>query len=489
MRAAQIINSIPNWVWMLLLFTVALSARLLCLTSTDIAGDEPFSIFFAQLEPAFIIEFLSKGNNPPLFELILHYWMNMVGNSDYLLRLLPAIFGALTVIPVYLIGERFFSRQIGFVAAILFTFSTWNIRFAHEVRVYSLLTLLAACSIWFFMSVVKHPKKNRNWALLGLTWILMLYSHYVSVYIIGTQIILGVFFVPKENFKRAIVLLAALFLAYLPNILVLLARLDEVVESGGTWVQPPGWGEIYGSVNLMLNDRLVSLVLILILMAGFLLTKTPRISKLTEIKQPVVFILIGLLFLIPYLSQFFISKWFIPMFTDRYILYTSVPLYLSVAWGVDHLWSNSKLRFIGPLAIMASVIALSTLNPSNNRDVANAVHQVKEWQSENTTVYVIPEEFDLTFAYHYDRAAFSKLGKPEAPKSELTNALKAQGIHVLSDASELTSPTSAQVVCIDAHSEFLHPNNGILHKFKDEFELKDSVHFLQIFDVYLFEKK
>ena len=106
MRANQIINSVPDWIWALILFVVALGVRLLHLTDTDIAGDEPFSIFVAQFEPAFIIEYLGTGNNPPLFELILHYWMNVVGDSDYHLRLLPAIFSALTVIPLFLIGSK-----------------------------------------------------------------------------------------------------------------------------------------------------------------------------------------------------------------------------------------------------------------------------------------------------------------------------------------------------------------------------------------------
>ncbi len=42
------------------------------LTANSIALDEPFSIYVAQFEVSKIIAYLSTGNNPPLFEIILH---------------------------------------------------------------------------------------------------------------------------------------------------------------------------------------------------------------------------------------------------------------------------------------------------------------------------------------------------------------------------------------------------------------------------------
>lgn len=487
MRANQIINSVPDWIWALILFVVALGVRLLHLTDTDIAGDEPFSIFVAQFEPAFIIEYLGTGNNPPLFELILHYWMNVVGDSDYHLRLLPAIFSALTVIPLFLIGSKFFNRQVGLLASTLFTFSTWNIRFAHEVRVYSLLSLLTAISIWFFISIISNPNRNQNWIALAVTWVLMLYSHYVAVYMIGTQILIGAFLISREHIKKALGLLAVLGLAYLPNVYVFLQRLDEVVESGGTWVQPPGWGEIYGSVNLMLNNRLVVVMLILLLVLGYVLNKDRIRIKLLAAANSKLVLTISLLFLIPYLTQFFISKLYLPMFTDRYILYASVPLYLTIGWLVNHVWDDAKFSLLGPSVLLVAMIAFGTLKPTNNREVANAIKQVKDWKDKGTTIYVLPEEFELTFAYHYDKDWFRFIGTTEAPKSELRSAMNGNEVFAISSNENLNNKLPNRIICLDAHSEFLHPGNEVLNQFRAHYAIKDSVHFHQIFDVYLFE--
>ncbi|MGB0916714.1 MAG: hypothetical protein ACPGU4_03905, partial [Flavobacteriales bacterium] len=69
--------NIPTWLQSIALFMVALGVRLLHITATDIAGDEPFSIFMAQLDIGSIIEHLSKDNSPPIFEILLHYYMLM----------------------------------------------------------------------------------------------------------------------------------------------------------------------------------------------------------------------------------------------------------------------------------------------------------------------------------------------------------------------------------------------------------------------------
>ena len=65
-----------------------------------------------------------SGGRPPLFNMMaigvgsfLSLFMNEVDALGYAMQLLPSIYGALLVIPVYLIGKHLFNRKVGIIAA------------------------------------------------------------------------------------------------------------------------------------------------------------------------------------------------------------------------------------------------------------------------------------------------------------------------------------------------------------------------------------
>ena len=109
------------------------------LDASSIAWDEPFTIFHAQMEVKDIVSALYKGNNPPFFEVVLHYWMYISGLDQFWMRFLSLIFSCVTAVSLFFLGNRFFNRAIGITAALLFTFANYHVFFAHEVRVYAWL--------------------------------------------------------------------------------------------------------------------------------------------------------------------------------------------------------------------------------------------------------------------------------------------------------------------------------------------------------------
>jgi hypothetical protein len=92
--------------------------------STALGLDESFSLYIAQLEIPQIISLLSTGDNPPLWEIILHFWIKIAGISEKSIRLLPWLFNAATVLPIYFFGaELLKSKTIGIFASLLFILS------------------------------------------------------------------------------------------------------------------------------------------------------------------------------------------------------------------------------------------------------------------------------------------------------------------------------------------------------------------------------
>jgi mannosyltransferase len=108
------------------------------LDNQPIAGDEPFSIYMAGMSPRDIVTHLMTGNNPPLWELLLHYWTRLFGIGPIAVRFLPLVFSALTAVAIFRLGSTFWHWHVGLLAALLFTFSDYHVHFAHEARGYAL---------------------------------------------------------------------------------------------------------------------------------------------------------------------------------------------------------------------------------------------------------------------------------------------------------------------------------------------------------------
>src|SRR3954468_23777111 len=91
-----------------ILFVLNFFTKLVFLTSQEIALDEPFSIYHAQFPVFVIIEQLKGYNNPPLYEIILHFWIRLFGISPFSVRLLPMLFACLSPVALFYFAKNYF---------------------------------------------------------------------------------------------------------------------------------------------------------------------------------------------------------------------------------------------------------------------------------------------------------------------------------------------------------------------------------------------
>ena len=89
MRFQLLKNS--NFSLLFLLFTASI-LRFWYIDKTSIGGDECFSLFISQYNISDIIKILSTGDNPPIWEIMLHYWCMFFGNKELSIRVLALIF-------------------------------------------------------------------------------------------------------------------------------------------------------------------------------------------------------------------------------------------------------------------------------------------------------------------------------------------------------------------------------------------------------------
>lgn len=133
--------------------------RVLLLGTKGMWLDETFSVWLANHSVPDMMHWIVRiDQHPPLYYLLLHYWIAHYGDTPYYARLLSALFGTVTIPIMYLIGKRMSGAMVGLVAAIFMTFSPFSIYYAQETRMYTLLTFNTAVAIYALVRLLTDPR-------------------------------------------------------------------------------------------------------------------------------------------------------------------------------------------------------------------------------------------------------------------------------------------------------------------------------------------
>ena len=136
--------------------------RVLLLAAKGMWLDETFSVWIASHSVPDMLQWIVRiDQHPPLYYLLLHYWIAHNGDTPYYVRLLSALFGAGTIPMIYLIGKRISGDVVGLAAAAFLALSPFNIYFAQETRMYTLLTFNAAVAIYALVRLLTDSRSVR----------------------------------------------------------------------------------------------------------------------------------------------------------------------------------------------------------------------------------------------------------------------------------------------------------------------------------------
>jgi mannosyltransferase len=149
--------------WLVIIITlVGGGLRILLLGNKGLWLDETFSIWLANHNVVDMLQWSVKlDQHPPLYYLLLRYWIALNGDTPYYVRQLSALFGVATIPIIYLIGKRMSGAVVGVAAAVFLALSPFNIAFAQETRMYTLLTFNAAVAIYALVRLLTDPRSVR----------------------------------------------------------------------------------------------------------------------------------------------------------------------------------------------------------------------------------------------------------------------------------------------------------------------------------------
>jgi uncharacterized membrane protein len=367
--------------------------RLYHLNEQSIWYDEAFSIRFAELTLSQI--WFLQENSPPLYYVILHWWVQLFGISEYSVRLPSALFGILSIFMMYKLGMLIFDRAVGRLSSLLVALSLFHISYSQEARTYSLSVLLALLSMYFFLKLLKRGDRKDSIGYVLFT-ILLMYSHIYGLFIVIAQ---NIYFAirfsqskAKEGYHyRSWVLAQAVLVAlFAPWLGIFLNRIHEVQHS--FWISRPGIGTIYTTLKTYSSESklLVFVFTALSAISPIFVDKChgklePRyllmsyksyrwkIGLLSADK--VSFLLLWLI--TPIVVPFIISLFSQPIFSPRYTIVASAAFFILAARGIGNVRNR---YFTSIIVIIISIFSFMQLrayyteiNKEQWRDVARFV--------------------------------------------------------------------------------------------------------------------
>ncbi len=146
--------------------------------------DEALSVNIAKLPLEQMPGALVQDGSPPLYYLLLHYWMSLFGQGDFAVRALSGIISVATLPLLWAAGYRVGGRPTAWAALLLGASSPWAIYYATDTRMYSLMAFEAV--LWFLAvrRALELPSRGRLLAV-GLVTGALMYTHYWDLYLVG----------------------------------------------------------------------------------------------------------------------------------------------------------------------------------------------------------------------------------------------------------------------------------------------------------------
>jgi hypothetical protein len=363
----------------LVALVLAFSLVLRFWTTSDLWLDEALTVNIAKLPLHDLPTYLKRDGAPPLFYVLLHFWMGIFGSSDLAVRSLSGVIGVITVPLAWLAGRRLGGRVLGFSAMLLVATSPFAVRYATEARMYALVALLTVLGYLALDRALRKPRSGNLIAVAVVTG-LLLYSQYWAIYLIATTLVWLAYqawrgrAVWRRNARVAFVAMVIGCLTFLPWIGIFFYQSKH---TGTPWAAPANFSALVNAITSFAGGptnqgRLLALILFALSGLGLFGMAVNRRHIDVDIRtrplgRPLAVVIVGTLVLA--VIGGFISN---SAFDARYASVVFIPLILLVALGLSTFLDLRVRAVILTVAVIAG-LAGAIPNITTNRTQAGEV--------------------------------------------------------------------------------------------------------------------
>jgi mannosyltransferase len=419
---------LPQWlrITIFLVLLVAFSAHA---RGATLGGqywiDEAITVGISSHHLTAIPGILRMDGSPPLFYLMLHFWMNWFGDSPKATHSLTLILGSLTIPLGYWGGASIANKRAGLMAATMFALCAFLDSYSTETRMYALMTVLGLLATIGFVNGFA-LRKRKYIPLWVVSQTAMFYTHAWAIFIFGAScvaiVILWFTSTQDSEFRKdfvkdvliAGVVSLVLFIPWIPNFIF------QSIHTAAPWAPRPHFGAPIQVAQGVVGSTSLTILMIAVALLGYwkLFGKELRSSP----EARVVYVLAALAVFT--LVFAWISSQITPAWVLRYFAPMIAALFLFMAIGM------SRAGILGAIAIVVfawGMHSVSHFAPVFKSDMQDVSAEMGPHLHKGDLVIVgQPEQVPLAYFYLPGGLKFSStIGPVKDPTYvDWVNALK-----------------------------------------------------------------
>ncbi len=251
-------------IFLLLILSFGAIFRLVAAFTLSLSNDELSALtrarhdtFSEMIVSGVLIDFHPAGIQSFIF-----YWIRLLGDAPFMLRLPFLISGVVSTYLVFAIGKRWFSPFTGLFAAVIFSVFQFSIFYSLFARPYSpgLLFGLIATYSWtkLFFPIVDGKNSGSSlfwWVVFTISMIACTHTHYFSFVFAGSLGIAGLILMRKKLIRPYLVSGVLIVLAFIPEWEIF--QVQIATGDIGGWLAPPGKWYLPEFIQHVFNDSLI----------------------------------------------------------------------------------------------------------------------------------------------------------------------------------------------------------------------------------------
>ena len=445
-----------DWVFLTMGVGAAVGLGFSTITRGSVWFDEAFSEHITRHSFFDILRYTAADVHPPLYYWALKIWRMLFGSSELALRSLSLFFLAATIVVVYVLVRRTFTRSAAITSMTLLVLSPMLCRYGVEARMYTMELFIIVAATAALLAAVR-TKSRKAWMVYGVLIGLGMLTHYLSAMVWAAQglwllaqyrqktIKTSLAQVLKAGYGRALLAALAVSLLWLP----FMAWQVINIQGGGFWIGavslntlPNYVSNAYTYINSVdLQGWKLLLLLAAVSSGGYVVYHTHR--ALGEVKKQAYSLLLWTALLPPLLLFLASTPPLRSSFVDRYLIASIALWFVVVGIALARYTSTRSLRKLGILFLALNTVVLvggilQVFSVGNFNKDSNSIHTMRSAMQLINASATGTEPVLADMSWRYYEASYyeqlphrvyfrsedtTKIGAYEMLRSETTNKI------------------------------------------------------------------